>query len=116
MARGYTPPKNAAATYTLTRPIVAWGEEVTEIGIREPLLADLRKVRGVGDMTTADGLTEKAMDLIGPLSGLTENQAGRLNVEDSLGAAAVILDFFIGGEDTTGPESTAAISDDSPPE
>ncbi len=90
---GYEPPKGFVQSYKLTSPVRAWGDDVSEVGIRRPKGKDLRLADGLGEV-------EASLVLIEHCCGLTRGA-----VDDLDGFDVQSLGEIIGGFLESGPKT-----------
>jgi hypothetical protein len=106
-SRGYKPPEDAEQWVELSKPIKAWGEDVTTLGFREPNLGDLEAIE-----FTEEGKPKLGMKdinrLIHSLAAIPESSVRRIKLSDLDAISEVIGGFFGVGPEAGGdtPESS----------
>lgn len=90
------PVREIIETFELSKPIKAWGKEVTLLEFREPTLGDYEEVESFGDIG-------KVRRLIELLAALPADAAKKISGQDFIGLGEVMAGF-LAGNPTDGDE------------
>lgn len=98
-------------TIKLSKPIQAYGEEVTELKLREPSVADARALKSLPYTFGEDGVPRPLLDVcaryIARLADVPESAVDKLGVNEFHTLSWAIVSFFIsqGSEQEAAPKA-----------